>query len=147
MRQAYSVCSLFCLFAFPHRNWAILLLLTLLCLLLLNFLLCLFVFTVPHQPTYTPHTPPVSSLSSTLNTTLLLCSQPVPAALASEQHADSRQSLTRLFSAAAALTADDPLDLFHGILMWFDMQRGLCRSHNTCLNTHSLWLTGAHLAC
>lgn len=68
-----------------------------------------------------------------------VAAQPAPATLESTHQADSRQSPTRLFSAAAAVTADDPLDLFCGILMQFDMQRRQCRSHNTCLNTHSLW--------
>lgn len=68
-----------------------------------------------------------------------VAAQPAPAAMESKHQADSRQSLTRLFSAAVAVTADDPLDLFCGILMQFDMQRRPCRSHNTCLNTHSLW--------
>lgn len=101
------------------------------------------------KPTSTLHThtssrPPRASHE---NATLLLCSQPAPATLESKHQADSRQSLTRLFSAAAAVTADDPLDLFCGILMRFDMLRGPCRSHNTCLNTRSLWLSGAHSAC
>lgn len=116
-------------------------LLMLSCFLLLNVL---FVFTSLHTPythlpsaPWAPHETP--HCCSAASRCLLLWSP-------SSRQADSQQSLTRLFSAAAAVTADDPLDLFHGILMWFDMQRGLCRSHNTCLNT-LLWLTGSFLAC
>lgn len=85
------------------------------------------------HPTHTSLKPPERHIktphcSSAADQRLLLRSP--------SKQADSRQSLTRLFS--AAVTADDPLDLFHGILMQFDMQRGPRRSHNTCLNTHSL---------
>lgn len=58
-------------------------------------------------------------------------SRPVLSALESERQAGCQQSLTRLFSAASALTADDPLDLFRATLMQFDTRRGPCRNHKT----------------
>ena len=129
-----TIGSLFSVFTFSCCSWAILHppLLMLLCYLPLHFLLCLFVFTLPPAYIHPTHTHPIIPLSSTWNTTLLLCSHSAPAALESKQRADTLQSLTRLFSAAAA---DDPVALFHGKLMWFDIQRGPCRSHNTCFNT------------
>lgn len=60
---------------------------------------------------YTPSTPHIDFSSSTVNTVMVLRSQPVPDTL----QAGCWQSLTRLFSAAA--TAGDPLDPFHSIQM------------------------------
>lgn len=122
------------MFAFFCCSWAILHLplLMLLCFLLLNILICLFCV---HSAAslHTPYTQLPSAPWAPHET---------PHCCSAASQRDSRQSLTRLFSSAAAVAADDPLDLFCGILMWFDLQRGLRRSHNTCLNTLSL----AHLS-
>lgn len=58
-----------------------------------------------------------------MNTVVVLCSLPVPD-IVYVQPVDSWQSLTRLFSAAAAGAAaviGDPLDPFHGIQMRLDV--------------------------
>lgn len=122
---------LFTVFAFSCCSWAILHLplLMLLCFLLLNILFCVHSAVSLHTPyTQLPSAP--------------WAPHETPHCCSAASQRDSRQSLTRLFSSAAAVAADDPLDLFCGILMWFDLQRGLRRSHNTCLNTLSL----AHLS-
>lgn len=64
---------------------------------------------------HTPSTPCTDFPGSTVNTGMVLRSQAAPDAL----QAGSWQSLTRLFSAAAA--ASDPLDPFHSIQMRLDV--------------------------
>lgn len=88
-----------------------------------------------HTHTHTSHRPLEPRCSSAASRCLLLKGP--------SSRLDSRRSLRRLFS---AVTADDPPDLFGGVLMRLDMQRGPCRSHNTCSSPHSSWLSGARPA-
>lgn len=84
---------------------------------------------------HTPSTPHIDFSSSTVNTVRVLRSQPVPDAL----QAGSWQSLTRLFSAAAA--ASDPLDPFHGIQMRLDVAWAVWASQHLFKHLLTLKLT------